>query len=486
MKINRLSILRISKFFLLLAFLALFFSCFGQETSSEIDKKDLKGFIKTLSSARFEGRGIDSNGQIKTQEYIIDRYKTLQLEPFSPDGYLEKFSLKQSFWGDEYIKTKNNRKLWNFDRMVFFGGNPQNEETACEVVFGGYGTERELNQIEVENRFVLLSLTIPREIFDIQKRLKERNALGMMVFYKDDKYFNQTKRTIKEHHALKRYTIHDIDSEIDSVINDMYNMYNIIRIEIPGSEVKNIMGLSKNKLINLADMRKINEAPTTEIRYKLEQVNKKVETANVIGIIRGESEQSIILSAHYDHIGKDGNQYYPGADDNASGVAAMLELAEAFAQYDKLKYTMVFLATAAEELGLLGSLYHVSQPGFDPEQVVCNISIDMISRCDKNRDDCNYLYCFGNNQSEALDSLVRKADELFTACTFDYSENESGIFARTDAYNFRKKGVLSILFFSGLHDDYHKPTDTIDKIDFTLLENRTKLIFEVIKLLQLF
>jgi len=496
MKNNRLSILRLSKVILLVLALISCGQCIGQESASKIDQKDLKAIIKTLSSTQFEGRDIDNYGQIKTQEYIINRFKTLQVEPFSTDGYLEKFFLNQTGWGDEYILTKKKRKLRNFDRMVFTGGNQLNEEIEKEIVFGGFGTAEELEQIDVANRFVLILSTSQREEIAVKQRLYERNASGLIVFHKDDKSFESMKRTVKAHHAIKRYSIADCpnitltDRSDETLFDDprittfLSAMSGINTIVIPGSEVKNVMGLSKKKLIDLANKREINMVPPSVIRIKLARVTKTIETANVIGIIRGESDQTIILSAHYDHLGKDEKLYYPGADDNASGIAAMLEIAEEFAQYKKLKYTMVFLATTAEELGLLGSQYHVEKPDFNPEKVICSFHFDMISRCDDRQADCNYLYCIDNGQSNVLDSLIRKADELFPHCTFDYSKNNSDIFSRTDAYNFMKKGIPSILFFAGFHDDYHKPTDTMDKIDFEVLENRIKLICEVIKLLQ--
>ena len=224
--------------------------------------------------------------------------------------------------------------------------------------------------------------------------------------------------------------------------------------------------------------------PPTSITIHFDRVETTIETANVVGVIKGEGERSIIISTHYYHVGKDENLNYSGADDNASCVAALLELAEEFAQHANLKYTMVFLATTAEEAGLLGSLYHTGHPDFDPEQVYCSIVIDMISMCDNYHADCEYLYYIGDGQSPALDSLVMEAGLLYPPCVIDNSGNQSGIFARSDAYSFKKKGIPSILFFSGFHDDYHKPTDTMDKINFDILENRIRLISEVIKLLQ--
>ena len=489
-----ISFFRLSEFLLFFLFLAISHHCFGQETSSKIDKKDLKSFIKTLTSTQFGGRGLDDDGHKKTQEFITNRFKELQLEAFSPNGYLENFSLNQTGRKEIYIKTQNKKTLRNFDRMIFEGVIQHSiKEIESEVVFGGYGTVEELNQIDVENRFVLIFLKNPKEDNSIKNRLKERNANGLIVFQENDKNFESMKRRLFNFHTGKRYSIvgRSDAMSLDSIMTNpqMAEIFSAIppqinSIKIPGSEVKNIIGLSKNKLVSLADKREINNVPTTVISVNFEQVEKVVETANVIGIIRGESDKSIIISAHYDHLGKVANLYYPGADDNASGIAALLELAEEFAQYRTLKYTMIFLATTAEEGGLLGSLYHVEQSGFDPEKVVLNVNIDMISRCDNKNNNCRYLYYIGSSQSEILDSLARETNKLFPQYIFNYSEYNTDILGRSDGYNFKKKGINSIMFFSGFHNDYHKSTDTIDKINFNILENRIKLIGEFIKMVQ--
>ena len=445
-------------------------------------------FIKTFSSAQFDGRAIDNNGQLKTQQYIIDRFKALQIEPFSPDGYLDKFLLNRIDRGEIYLQTQNHQILRNMERMIFEGNIQSNNEIEREVVFGGSGTEEELNQIDVENRFVMIPTVSFGDEIAIKKRLEARNACGLIMVFKDNSKFETTKNRLNEFHLQKRFSIpHPPDSSNTNLsAAEQYVSFPVINtIKIPGTEVKNVINVTQNKLFNPFNQRKIMASSRAKIRINFEGVASTIETANVIGVIRGESEQAIIISAHYDHIGKGENLYYPGADDNASGVAALLELAEEFVQYEKLKYTMIFLATTAEEGGLLGSQHYVGKPDFDPEKTLCNINMDMISRCDpQHTNNCDYLYCIGIKNNEPLDSLVRKANMLYPHCVFDYSVNSSDIFFRTDGYNFKKKGVPSVLFFSGFHDDYHKPTDTIDKINFDLLEHRIKLICEVIKLLQ--
>ena len=483
MKFYCISFFRFLKIGLLTPLLIFFYPSYGQDVASKIDQDDLIEFIKTLSSIQFEGRGVDNNGQIKTQDFIIDRFKTLQLEPYLSDGYLEKFNLHMTDRGAVSLTTQNGQELQNLDRMIFTGDIPQIKAIESQIVFGGYGTEEELNQVDVENRIVLILTESTNGDYAIKKRLEDRKAIGLIFFLKDDKPFESSKNQHKNINYRKSFSIISRQENLtfDFQPTEAPFLYFIM---IPKAEVKNVTGLSKRVLINLANRKRIKRAPVVRISIHFEQANKMIETANVIGIIRGESEQSIILSAHYDHMGVDENRYYPGADDNASGIAALLELAEEFKQYKNLKYSMVFLAVSAEEGGLLGSSYHVNQPDFVPEKVVCNINMDMISRCDNKQTDCNYLYCIGNNLSETLDSLIREADKLFPDCMCDYSENHSGILARTDAYNFSKKRIPSVLFFAGFHDDYHEPTDTIEKIDFDILENRIRLISQIIKLIQ--
>ena len=485
---NYLSITHLPKLPLFFLFLIFFHYGFGQDISSKIDKKDLRAFIETLSSPQFGGRSIDDDGQFITQEFIVNRFKELKLETLSPDSYLEKFYLQQISRRELFLKTQYDRTLQNLDRMIYEGEIKRFEAVAVEVVFGGYGTEEELNQINVINRYVLIILKNQSEEIVLKKRLGERLACGIIIVYEDDKNFDVMKDRVKDFYVQKKYSIAGHLSGMTATsaqIGEQSGLIPVVNsIKIPGAEVKNMMGLSKNKLVGLANKRKIKDVPPVMINLHFEQVEKIVETANVIGVIRGESEQAIVVSAHYDHVGKEENFYYPGADDNASGVAALLELAEAFTQTRNLKYTMIFLATTAEEAGLLGSLYHTRRPDFDPEKIICNVNIDMISRCDNKHTDCEYLYCINDDQSEMLYSLVRKANVLFPLCTFDYAGNNVGIFERTDGFNFMKKGVPSILFFTGFHDDYHKPTDTMEKINFDILENRIKLICEVIKLIQ--
>jgi Iap family predicted aminopeptidase len=316
--------------------------------------------------------------------------------------------------------------------------------------------------------------------------LARRKAAGLILANPDNaKQFEAIKNTFRDYSLRERLSLPHIDAAHSAAEWDTLKFINTITI--PNAEVKGVSGLSIANLKKLVSERKISEAPITKIKIKFEKFEDVIHTANVVGVIKGRSNKFIVISAHYDHLGKSSEEFFPGADDNASGTAALLELAEAFSGQTDLPYSMVFLATSGEEAGLLGSRYHVNTPEFNPKDILCNLNLDMISRIDDRHGNAKYLYCIGTGQSLELDSVIKKADSMFADCHVDYSLNSddpTGIFARTDSYSFYRKGIPAIHFFSGLHSDYHKPTDTPDKINFENLANRVRLISLVIALLQ--
>ena len=218
---------------------------------------------------------------------------------------------------------------------------------------------------------------------------------------------------------------------------------------------------------------------------------KKVDTENVIAIIEGSEkpEEYVVISAHLDHVGVDNGEIYNGADDDGSGTVAMLEIAQAFKKAVKRgkgpKRSIVFLHVTGEEKGLLGSKYYTdTDPIYPLENTVVNLNIDMIGRIDptrkaKNRD---YIYLIGSDHdSKDLHNLSEQTNKETLNMTLDYRFNDKNdpnrFYFRSDHYNFAKNGIPIIFYFTGTHEDYHKPTDTVDKIEFDLLELRTKLIF---------
>ena len=198
--------------------------------------------------------------------------------------------------------------------------------------------------------------------------------------------------------------------------------------------------------------------------------------------------QVIVISAHLDHLGTKNELIYNGADDDGSGTVAILEIAEAFkkAANNGLgpKRTIVFLHVTGEEMGLLGSKYYTSvDPIFPLENTVVNLNLDMIGRHDeKHENDRKYIYLIGSDRlSNELHEISEENNKKYTHLNLDYAYNAKNdpnrFYYRSDHYNFAKNNVPSIFYFSGTHEDYHRPTDTPDKIEYDLFETRTKLVF---------
>ena len=215
-----------------------------------------------------------------------------------------------------------------------------------------------------------------------------------------------------------------------------------------------------------------------------------VRTENVAAIIRGSEKPNeyIIITAHLDHVGIQGDDIYNGADDDGSGSMALLEIAQAFKlavlDGNRPKRSIVILHVSAEEKGLLGSRYYVENPLFPLENTITNLNVDMIGRTDPTRESDNdhYIYLIGTDRlSSMLHETSEKVNERTVNLELDYKFNAwddpNRFYFRSDHFNFAKNNIPVIFYFSGTHEDYHMPTDTADKIRYDLLTQRARLIF---------
>tara|TARA_B100001250_G_C19785860_1_gene784097 strand:- start:364 stop:1398 length:1035 start_codon:yes stop_codon:yes gene_type:complete len=221
---------------------------------------------------------------------------------------------------------------------------------------------------------------------------------------------------------------------------------------------------------------------------KLFKKKRIVKGENVLGYIEGTDlkEELIIITAHYDHLGKHDTLLFNGADDNGSGTAAILEIAEAFMLAKKEgagpRRSILIMPVSGEEKGLLGSKYYTDNPIYPLEKTVANLNIDMIGRVDYYHDTSNYIYLIGSDRlSQELHDISEQINKKYIGLNLDYTFNEeedpNRYYYRSDHYNFAKNNIPVIFYFNGLHDDYHKVTDTLEKIDFKKIENITRLVF---------
>ena len=222
-----------------------------------------------------------------------------------------------------------------------------------------------------------------------------------------------------------------------------------------------------------------------------EYLKKDIEgSENVVAYIKGSEkpDEIVVVSAHLDHLGVRDGQIYNGADDDGSGTIAVLEIAKAFEKAVKdgfrPKRSILFLHVTGEEKGLLGSKYYTDHdPIFPLANTVADLNLDMVGRIDPNHEkDGNYLYLIGSNMlSTELHNISEEINKKYTHINFDYTYNDekdpNRFYYRSDHYNFAKNNIPVIFYFSGTHADYHKATDTPDKIEYDLYENRVRLVF---------
>jgi len=217
--------------------------------------------------------------------------------------------------------------------------------------------------------------------------------------------------------------------------------------------------------------------------------NKYVKGENIIGFIEGSDlkDEIVVITAHYDHLGvKEDTLIYNGADDNGSGTSAIMEIAQAFMLAKKEgngpRRSVLIMPVSGEEKGLLGSKYYTDNPIYPLENTIANLNVDMIGRIDQNHDNPDYVYLIGSDRlSSELHQISEDINKQYFNLELDYTFNAEDdpnrYYYRSDHYNFAKNNIPVIFYFNGIHEDYHKPTDTVEKINFEKIQKISRYIF---------
>jgi hypothetical protein len=476
--------------------------------ASSITPEDLKAHLTILASDEYEGRETGQPGNDKAAKYIADHFQRLGLS--KPDGtssYVQPVNFSFTKWEDTklLVNDKEYRHLWDY--LAFPGRNPNLPMLDTkEVIFLGYGIDDEkytdyrgkkfkdktiiINSGEpiMEDGNYRISGTSTKSDWTIDKKLKFAKARGvkMVLIIEED-----IKKTLGENRRLllgPTVELGDKTNAVGPYPNHMYVSTSIAQ-EIFGDKSKMIIE-ARDKILKKGKFKNIKLKPHVMIHQVLDR--NVIKSQNLLGLVKGKTkpDEVIIVSAHYDHLGKKGDQIFHGADDNGSGTSSILELAQAFAiardmgqQPDR---TVAFMLATGEEKGLLGSEYYVNNPLIPIANTVCDVNVDMVGRQDdKYKDDPNYIYVIGSDRlSTDLHKINEAANQKYTQITLDYTYNSeqdpNRYYYRSDHYNFAEKGIPAIFYFSGVHKDYHQPTDTVDKINFEKMTTIDKLVFHTI------
>jgi len=463
---------------LVLAFAAVLFLT----ASAPVPQADPSRFlndIKTLAAPDMEGRGPGTKGIVRAERLIEKRYKELHLDPAGVNGYAQPFSVITGarLKSDNHLKVENagskTELKINQDFVPFsFSSSGQ---VSAPVVFAGYGT------------------TADEFHYDDYAGLDVKDKIVVVLRYEPsgfaEKSGNQgltqhsqliTKAINARNHGAKAVVV--VNGKLGDGEEDLLTRFGSVsgpeNVGIVFVQVKNEVGESwftaaGKSLKEVQDQVNSTTKPaslafpdTLRLSLHIDIETTRATVNNVLAWLPGQSDEYVIVGAHYDHLGR-GNfdslalsqigQIHPGADDNASGTAGVLELARLLApQRGQLKRSILFMNFSGEELGLLGSAAWVKDPTRPLAKAVAMINMDMIGRIKDDK-----VYIGGVGTGSTFKSVLEQAQKD-TPFKIEYS---AGGYSSSDHTSFVAKKIPVLFFFSGLHSDYHKPSDTWDKIN---------------------
>jgi hypothetical protein len=469
-----------------------------------ITKEDLSAHVYKLASDDMEGRFTGSRGQIKAQKYIKDNFKADGLAMPVINGsptYSQEFMLNDCRWKDQRLMIDGKRL--KVGRDFLFLCDPINIHGDYPVLYAGFGIEdsayNDFGNIDLTGKIMLAFAGEPRREGGISM------ISGDLELSKKGYYFSKTALA-SEKGAEGVFIISRSKSDYKKYLKerDYYNPKP--HISYPGKDddelkhkeifsaymnVKTAAELvdqsPKTLLASLREMESTGRSDagkfSGQVRVDATSNCFDVETGNVIGIVEGTDlkTQAVVVVAHYDHLGEDNKGIYHGADDNASGTAAVMEIAQAFAAAAKdgirPRRTVIFLAVSGEELGLFGSKYYSQNPVISLDSTYACLNIDMIGRASNRQlNDPGYIggYVYESPDLLAVSQHVcsQVAPELE-----DQIEYKKFLRGGSDHYYFAKHGIPSLFYFEGFHPDYHEVTDTPDKVLYDRMEKIVRVIY---------
>ena len=474
-----------------------------------IQAKALLERVRILASPEMEGRASGTPGGARAADYIAQEFRKIGLEPLGDQGgYLQAFEVTTGVrlgaenrlsleFGVRDQGSGGERK--RYEAGVFFNpfGFSDEGNSSGEVVFAGYGiTAPELQYddyagLDVQDKIVLVMTHEPQE----------KNEQGP---FRKPEAFQYTEIRYKvinarEHGARGIIVVTDPNNhegekeELFVIRGTAGASAGIVAVNALREVAEAVLSPTGKSLAEL--QKEIDEKlkprsfliPGVIAHLQVSLIREKGRAANVIGVLPGRDPtlrgEAVVIGAHYDHLGRGGEtslapdrygEIHPGADDNASGVAGVIALAEAFAR-SGARRTLIFVAFDGEEMGLLGSSHYVKNPPWPLEKTYAMINLDGIGRLENDR-----LYILGVDSGKGLRSLVQETANVEATGRSPLLHMRGDGFGPSDHTSFYAKGRPVLMFSTGPHLDYHRPSDTPEKINRGGLEKVVRLIFRTV------
>lgn len=481
----------------------------AEALAATIKVEDMKRHLNILAADNMEGRETGQPGQKRAAEYLRKQFEGLGLPAIGDnDGYYQRILFARQKWETIELKMDGEplRHLWEYASAPSQNTN-RGMTSISELTFMGYGIDDEAYSDytgkDVNGKHILIFAGEPKGkkgMYRVsgttetsawsasdERKLEIAKEKGVATVFVIDPDFKTNVRNIRQETLDGRMRMAEIAEADRKTANVVYLTPQLAR---------KMMGKAGKKVIKARKkMEKTGRSKSVAIPVTLNLTQTKdvreLIGENVLGYLEGSDAQLkdevLVVSAHYDHIGKRGDNVFNGADDNGSGTTTVLEIAEAFVTAQKQgigpRRSVLFLLVSGEEKGLLGSEYYASHPVFPLEQTIADINVDMVGRVDEEHaDNPEYIYVIGSDRlSTELHRINEAVNKQYTQLELDYTYNAEDdpnrYYYRSDHYNFAVKGIPSVFYFNGTHADYHQATDTVEKINFEKMEKIGRLVF---------
>jgi len=480
---------------------------FGQkdwsvEYAKRISESKLKEHLYILAADAMEGRETGMEGQRKAAAFLDEYYASIGIRT-----QRQMFPLKKLYFTESTASINDQSFLFIKD-FYFFSAKKTEDIESKDIVFVGYGIHtdqwNDYEGIDVKNKIIVCLSAEPVKdgksvitgteefsdwTFDMELKRKEAIKQGARMFIQIDRNYDQYMSRIKYYLETPRMTLDRTGSEDeeDLTIPYIHCSERMAEVLLKNSGYKNLASVTKS-----ANKGKHLKSKKSRLNLKIHIHVKREDMVsdNVLAFLEGEDPELraevVVISAHYDHVGIINGQIHNGADDDGSGTVSVMEIAKAFVEAKKEghgpKRSILFLHVSGEEKGLLGSEWYSDHPVYPLVNTVCDLNIDMVGRKDADHDDDRYVYLIGSDKlSTDLHKISENCNQKYTQLKLDYTYNDPNdpnqFYYRSDHYNFAKHNIPVIFYFSGVHEDYHKPGDDPEKILYSKMTEIDQLVF---------
>lgn len=458
---------------------------FANKYAQTISPVKLKEKLYVIASREMEGRETASPGQRKAAAYIENYFKKLGLFPGTAGGYQMQYPIYQDTLLESSLKIAGKYQKLDSAFSINIASAINGTYSINEIILASYGivdsVRNDYQDVDVKGKWVLIFEGAPdapsvttdrRNPYSTRAKVEQAVKLGAKGVFVMSAEFPRRASETKGNMYTKKLSATTVPT-----------------ITVSTKVAHELLGLNPAQLLQ-----NIKNVPGGSYSCNaIITVNKRtivLQSSNVIGLLPGtdKSDEYVLITSHYDHLGAKGKDIYYGADDDGSGTTSVLEIAEAFASAKNEGHgprrNIVFMTVSGEEKGLLGSEFYSEHPIFPLDKTSVDLNIDMVGRIDPKYkgDSLNYIYVIGEDKlSTDLQPITDSLNKTYVNMQLDRRFNDlkdpNRYYYRSDHYNFAKNGVPVIFYFNGTHADYHRTTDTVDKINFDLMAKRVKLVF---------